>query len=979
VLLTLGTAQLSAQTPNLQMPLSANQYKINRLAPGVLNDQAVFYVDQSNTVRVEITASSNTVNTSILTPGGQVINPNTIGAFGGSFETFDTSGPQTGSVLLPTLTTGFHFVYMFQNQGSGEYTVRFQAATAPSGEIALFTEVSTDSKIGVSFLINEPVITLGNPVVLSAAVFNDQTLVSSATVSVVVRPPAGSSVNLSLLDDGGPADGGAGDGLYSGEFTPATAGKYTALARITGTVNGAAFSRQAVTSFSVVAQSATLTGSISDHGVDDNGNSLFDRIVVTAGVDAKQAGKHRLFARLKTPSGKTIVRSSQQDLVTGVQSFDVSLEADAFTVLGENGPYTIDSLELEFIGSNGSVPSDRLFNLGGTKPYQLSQLEQAALSFVGVSSTQGEDTNGNSLFDKLVVMVQVRALVAGSYSWSLKLLDQSRAEIDFASGTSSLASGLNTIRVEFRGSAIGSSGIDGPYLLRDLLLFSSSLSIVQSDVGLTNAFKASQFEAFNSNISNLSITQTASPNPVAQGANLTYVLTVTNNGPRSAPSVTVSDNLPASTTFVSCSSTGGGICGGLGNARTVTFVPLGAGESATITIIAVVGVANTITNTATVTSTSSDPSLSNNTATATVQISKTVQLSSTTYTVNESQPSVEISITRSGDASAATSVNFATSDTSSLNSPCSQPTGKASERCDYATSLGTLRWTAGEVGPKTLNIPIVNDVLVEGSEVFNLTLSNPTGATLGSASSATVTIVDNDTAPSGSNPIDGVEFFILQQYRDILNRQPDQAGFQNWINTLAPCPNGGFGEPPTSNCDRLHVAAGFFQSDEFLNRGYFAFRFYMVSYGVRPTYAQFIPDMAQVGGPKSPADEEASKVAYANAFVQRPEFTAKYGSASGQALANALLQTAGLPSGSYNAGSQTNGQILRGIAESSTAFNKFLNEGTVSIMYFGFQRRDPDAVGYQNNLNTLNANPNNLRHMIFIFIYSTEYRSRFGP
>jgi hypothetical protein len=49
------------------------------------------------------------------------------------------------------------------------------------------------------------------------------------------------------------------------------------------------------------------------------------------------------------------------------------------------------------------------------------------------------------------------------------------------------------------------------------------------------------------------------------------------------------------------------------------------------------------------------------------------------------------------------------------------------------------------------------------------------------------------------------------------------------------------------------------------------------------------------------------------------------------------------------------------------------------VLYFGFQRRDPDAVGYQNNVATLIANPNNLRHMIFIFIYSTEYRQRFGP
>ena len=110
----------------------------------------------------------------------------------------------------------------------------------------------------------------------------------------------------------------------------------------------------------------------------------------------------------------------------------------------------------------------------------------------------------------------------------------------------------------------------------------------------------------------------------------------------------------------------------------------------------------------------------------------------------------------------------------------------------------------------------------------------------------------------------------------------------------------------------------------------------------------------------------------------RGQLPVERGRHAGQPLADALLQTAGLPAGSYNAGSQTNGQILRGIVETPAALNKFLTEGMVSIQYFGFLRRDPDTIGYQNNVNTLNANPNNLRHMIFIFIYSEEYRTRFG-
>src|SRR5262249_49449866 len=97
----------------------------------------------------------------------------------------------------------------------------------------------------------------------------------------------------------------------------------------------------------------------------------------------------------------------------------------------------------------------------------------------------------------------------------------------------------------------------------------------------------------------------------------------------------------------------------------------------------------------------------------------------------------------------------------------------------------------------------------------------------------------------------------------------------------------------------------------------------------------------------------------------------------GQTLANALVTTAGLPAYTVQAG-ETDGQILRHIAERQTSLDKFLTEGTVSILYFGFQRPDPDAIDYQNNVATLNANPDNLRHMIYIFIYSAEYRQRFG-
>ncbi len=49
----------------------------------------------------------------------------------------------------------------------------------------------------------------------------------------------------------------------------------------------------------------------------------------------------------------------------------------------------------------------------------------------------------------------------------------------------------------------------------------------------------------------LSVSKSDAPDPIAAGSNLTYTITVQNDGPESANNVAVSDTLPAGTTFVS--------------------------------------------------------------------------------------------------------------------------------------------------------------------------------------------------------------------------------------------------------------------------------------------------------------------------------------------------------------------------------------------------------------------------------------------
>ena len=87
---------------------------------------------------------------------------------------------------------------------------------------------------------------------------------------------------------------------------------------------------------------------------------------------------------------------------------------------------------------------------------------------------------------------------------------------------------------------------------------------------------------------------------------------------------------------------------------------------------------------------------------------------------------------------------------------------------------------------KTVTIPIIDDAFLEGNETFGVAISNGLGANLGSQTTATVTITDNDVA-NGSNPLSNNSFFVRQQYLDFLNREPDASGLAFWTNQTTNC------------------------------------------------------------------------------------------------------------------------------------------------------------------------------------------------
>jgi hypothetical protein len=237
------------------------------------------------------------------------------------------------------------------------------------------------------------------------------------------------------------------------------------------------------------------------------------------------------------------------------------------------------------------------------------------------------------------------------------------------------------------------------------------------------------------------------------------------------------------------------------------------------------------------------------------------------------------------------------------------------------------------------------------------------------------------------NPIDTPEYFVRQQYLDILRREPDEDGFNYWSNQLLACGN-------DSNCirsQRLTIAAAFFIEQEAQQTGAFVFDVYSGALGRAPNLTEYQADRQQVVGGDT---LDAAKTAWAQNFVQRGDFIDRYqGATTAETFVDRLLntvQSSGLDlSGErsnlidvYNLSNDVKNSraaALRSLADNQAFKQWEYNKAFVLTEYFAYLRRDADTNGYNFWVGVLNnGDPGNYRGMVCSFVTAEEYQQRFG-
>jgi hypothetical protein len=367
---------------------------------------------------------------------------------------------------------------------------------------------------------------------------------------------------------------------------------------------------------------------------------------------------------------------------------------------------------------------------------------------------------------------------------------------------------------------------------------------------------------------------------------------------------------------------------------------------------------------------------------------------------DEGQGSVEIAVTRSGDTSSAATAQYA-----AVSNQAARQPGQATDRADYTSALGTLRFAIGEKR-KSVFILITDDLFFDGVQNLTIRLGSPTGGVaLGALTTMTVSIADNDPQVQGANPIDSTGFFVRQQYADFLGRAPDISGLNFWTNQIDSC----ISDTSCRAIRRINVSAAFYLSIEFQETGFLVYRLFKASYRDNlsrprgfPTYREFIHDTQDigrgviVGQGNWQAQLETNKQLAVNEFVQRPEFKLAYpATLTGAQFVDALNTNTGgalsvterdaLVLGLQN-GTETRATVLRKVAEDDDFRAAESNRAFVLMEYFGYLRRNPteapdlNFIGYDFWLAKLNLFNGNFvsAQMVQAFLDSAEYRTRFG-
>lgn len=238
--------------------------------------------------------------------------------------------------------------------------------------------------------------------------------------------------------------------------------------------------------------SATFADTVLD--VDADGD--YDYLTVAFGVEVAADGEYRFHANLKDTSGELVTDIIQDfNLSAGSDSLMLDFSGGDIYAHGVDGPYQVTSISMFDVGGELLDYIPVAYTTGS---YAAGDFSPPLVSVSSTLQDYGEDTDGNGKFDVLKVGVGITPGDAGVIVVQARLADKDGQEIEWVESNEQLEAGSEqTVTLSFDGALIGAHGVDGPYEVRDLIVYHTGDPTQDYAVSLahtTKAYRVTEFE-----------------------------------------------------------------------------------------------------------------------------------------------------------------------------------------------------------------------------------------------------------------------------------------------------------------------------------------------------------------------------------------------------------------------------------------------------------------------------------------------------
>lgn len=396
---------------------------------------------------------------------------------------------------LPGASYELPLVDVANKPGTWQFIVQYDA---PDYNSMIVTQIFRQMTVSAKVSIPGHLVVVGDLMAPSVLVTADAKAIPDAEVSFLITYPDGTTVTTVGYDNGSGFDAVAGDGVYS---SPSTypyqqLGEHIIEASVIAQHLGYEYRTQAGKNIVVTEQLANV-----------NKTELFiptdvcvDKVILKSNVTIRKSGAYSIYSSLSGALDNRFGVRAIKNMNLSEGDHDIELVFTKKMLVNRFSQKDVISFSPLLIETTDYTKSGiREFNSVVNPRVAISDtftLEDINFCHDDIEVTKKITTTENMFVDEsyiesLELSFPVYVNQAGSYTSSLSIISKAHETLATINFNSSLSAGDNQVKFTVDGSKL--KKVDGPYLVRSLLIYGDGKNKMVSQLGETIAYKKEQF------------------------------------------------------------------------------------------------------------------------------------------------------------------------------------------------------------------------------------------------------------------------------------------------------------------------------------------------------------------------------------------------------------------------------------------------------------------------------------------------------